>query len=606
MRSMRRALVVMLTALLVSAATSAQTLRTVDEPRNLSPSVGMGGPEGGPTGLFTIYDGDNLTRGEYTFGSAYGNFENHRLTEVPLNFNVGVNERLELFFKTNALFNNRLQGTHAFTNYVFGAKWRLTEPHNRLRAGLLPFYRLWRDRAQGGQIGDLGLVGFVDTRLRRSVNLSVNAGYILNSNPRINLARPDELLLGVGLDFPLNSHFQPIAELRTTQYANSLRNNLWDVLGGVKIYPNRWWGLGLAYRSHLNLENGLIAQFWMGRRNPRATGLILNEPPIVTLSSSSRTITLPCTGAATSNTCTPSVSQSVQLTASATDPDYDALLYTYTTTAGRIIGEGPNVTWDLSGSQPGTYKVTVEVDDGLGLVAFSSTTVTVAECAVCLPSCPTITIDCPTQFIEPGETGTVSVNVSGVAPNQNLTYKWSVNGGTIISGQGTSSITLTPTAGQTTTATVDIGGLPPECEHTRSCSFIVDHAPSCRMFDSYGSVTFNDEKARLDNLAAQLQQEPGAQAIIVAYGSCEGEGMARASRAKGYLVNTRGIDSGRVIIVDGVCHAELTIELFMCPTGAPALTADASNAISPCPACKVKPHRRAPRSRRARRRSSRN
>lgn len=242
-----------------------------------------------------------------------------------------------------------------------------------------------------------------------------------------------------------------------------------------------------------------------------------------------------------------------------------------------------------------------------GLVAFSLTTVTVAECTGCIPPCPTITIDCPTQFIEPGETGTVSVNVSGVAPNQNLTYKWSVNGGTIISGQGTSSITLTQEAGQTTTATVDISGLPKGCEHTRSCSFIVDHAPSCRMFDSYGNITFNDEKARLDNLAALLQQEPSTQAIIVAYGSCRGEGMARANRAKGYLVNTLGLDSARVIIVDGVCHAELTIELFICQTGAPAPTADTSNAISPCPTCRVKPHRRATRRRRAwQRRSSGN
>ena len=54
----------------------------------------------------------------------------------------------------------------------------------------------------------------------------------------------------------------------------------------------------------------------------------------------------------------------------ATDPDGDTLLYSYTVTGGRITGEGANVSWDLTGVQPGTYTSTVEVDDGCGCVAF--------------------------------------------------------------------------------------------------------------------------------------------------------------------------------------------------------------------------------------------
>ncbi len=36
----------------------------------------------------------------------------------------------------------------------------------------------------GGNIGDFGLVMFADARLSRSVNVSANLGYILNSNPK--------------------------------------------------------------------------------------------------------------------------------------------------------------------------------------------------------------------------------------------------------------------------------------------------------------------------------------------------------------------------------------------------------------------------------------
>src|SRR5438105_11856033 len=104
MRFARRALVAAVVTLMLCAAVSAQTLRPETDPRNLSPSVGTGGPEGGPTGLFTIYDGQTIRRGEYTFSIAYSNYDrdpgNVDITDVPLSFNVGLGDHLELFFKT--------------------------------------------------------------------------------------------------------------------------------------------------------------------------------------------------------------------------------------------------------------------------------------------------------------------------------------------------------------------------------------------------------------------------------------------------------------------------------------------------------------------------
>src|SRR5256712_8980192 len=106
MRLATRALIVALATLVLSAAVSAQTLRAEGDPRNQSPSVGTGGPEGGPTGLFTIYDGQTLRRGEYTFSFAFSNFDrdpgNVDITDWPASLNVGLNDHLELVFKTNA------------------------------------------------------------------------------------------------------------------------------------------------------------------------------------------------------------------------------------------------------------------------------------------------------------------------------------------------------------------------------------------------------------------------------------------------------------------------------------------------------------------------
>src|SRR5438034_2896387 len=105
MRLANRALIAALAMLVLCAAVSAQTLRSPNDPRNQSPSVGTGGPEGGPTGLFTIYDGSTIRRGEFTFSIAYSNYDrdpgNVDITDVPLSFNVGLNDHIELFFKSN-------------------------------------------------------------------------------------------------------------------------------------------------------------------------------------------------------------------------------------------------------------------------------------------------------------------------------------------------------------------------------------------------------------------------------------------------------------------------------------------------------------------------
>ena len=105
MKLATKALIAALVTALLSVAVAGQTLRSPQDPRNQAPAVGTGGPIGGPTGLFTIYDGDTIRRGEFTFSVAYSNYDrdpgNVDIVDVPLSFNVGVNDHLELFFKTN-------------------------------------------------------------------------------------------------------------------------------------------------------------------------------------------------------------------------------------------------------------------------------------------------------------------------------------------------------------------------------------------------------------------------------------------------------------------------------------------------------------------------
>jgi len=271
------------------------------------------------------------------------------------------------------------------------------------------------------------------------------------------------------------------------------------------------------------------------------------------------------------------------------------LLYTWSVTGGRISGEGRAVNWDLSGVNPGTYTATVEVNDGNQHVVPGSTTVTVAVCACAPPPCPTVSVSCPAD-VQQGSPITFNASATGGPSDMVATYNWSVSAGTISSGQGTSSITVDTAGigGQTVTATVELGGVAPECSRTASCStsIVVPVELTPTRFDEYGNIRFNDEKARLDNYAIQLQNQTGSQGYIVAYGTCEGQGQTRADRAKNYLVNTRGIEAGRITTLDGGCRADLAVELWIVPTGATAPAASTDNAVSPCPECRRGPRRR--------------
>jgi hypothetical protein len=540
----------------------------------------------------------------------------------------------------DAPFINRLYGESSFGDMVFGAKIRLSGPNDALGVALIPFYRWYPDKANdfsgfnqlqrgaspGGDIGDFGLIGAISGRLSQHVNVSANLGYILNSNPKseamgdaVLLDRPDEFLAGLGFDFPVNKHFQLIAEARSTMYVggktpNAFNNNPVDALGGVRIFPARWWGIGAAYRRHMNQQdsghfeggtpaafkqsddpNGFIFQLWAGHRNPRIPPHI-NVAPVGSITSSSATITLPCPEGTVSDSCTPSSSRSVSLTADFTDADNDALLYTWTVTGGTLSGDGRTVTWDLSTLQAGTYTVSVTVNDGAGHMVPATATITVADCTNCRRPivCPTVSVNCPTSVVQ-GTPITFTASVSGDA---SVTYNWTVSAGTISSGQGTSSITVDTAGigGQSVTATVELGGLDPSCSRTASCTTPVETPPqACRKFDEYSDLRFNDEKARLDNLAIQLQQDPGSQAYYVVFGSCDTEGAARSTRAVDYLVNNRGIDRGRITVIDGGCRETLTVELWICPTGAGAPAASNSATVSPCPTCKPRPRARRPR-----------
>src|SRR5690349_21613458 len=73
----------------------------------------------------------------------------------------------------------------------------------------------------------------------------------------------------------------------------------------------------------------------------------------------------------------------VTLVAKATDPDNDALLYEYSSTEGKISGEGRTVVWHLDGLPRGPHEIRLTVYDGKGGKADAVLTVTTVDAAIC-------------------------------------------------------------------------------------------------------------------------------------------------------------------------------------------------------------------------------
>jgi hypothetical protein len=92
-----------------------------------------------------------------------------------------------------------------------------------------------------------------------------------------------------------------------------------------------------------------------------------------------------------------------------------------------------------------------------------------------------------------------------------------------------------------------------------------------RKADEFGEVNRDDEKARLDLFAIEMQNEPGAQGYIIGYGGRNaraGEGLRRANRARDYLVTARGIEAPRIVVLDGGYAESGRTELWVVPPGA--------------------------------------
>jgi hypothetical protein len=560
---------------------------------------------------------------------------NNPQAEVPTVFTVAPT------YLPDAPFINRTYGTSSFSTFSAGAKWRWTGPNNPLGIGVVGYYQWYNDQggdtsgwnqlqrgaSPGGSRGDVAAILFAEARLRRWLSVSANFGYKYTTKVKADfpsgtftvLDRPDELYSAFAVDFPVNRFFQPILEFRSTQYVggrtpNAFENSPIDGIAGVRIFPFRWMGIGLAYRHNFNQQDrdsfdnddfsgtvtvsgrlpstittsiqgvppgfvasndphGFIVQFFAGRRNKLLGDIPRPFANVDSVVLGSTEIVIPCpAGTVSPNPCPDGSTITVATRGSSSDPT-DVLTYNYTVSGGRIVGTGANVTWDLSGVRPGTYTVTAGVDNGCGVCGTTKTeTITVRDCAGCVAPCvcPTLSVS-GGGVVNPGESMSFTANVSGGTATD-ITYNWTVSNGTISSGQGTPSITVDTTGldGQNIQATVTISGsLCEQCVRNGQETGSVSAKPKPRLFDEFGKLPDDEVKARIQNLYVELGNNPSSQGYIINYGT-DREITARERQIQ-KAINFLKLDPSRVTIVRGGANpngAGVNTRVWIVPPGA--------------------------------------
>lgn len=88
--------------------------------------------------------------------------------------------------------------------------------------------------------------------------------------------------------------------------------------------------------------------------------------------------------------------------------------------------------------------------------------------------------------------------------------------------------------------------------------------------DTYHDISFEEEKARLDSFALNLQKQSGMIGYVVTYAGQRdraSKARVRAERAKNYLIHKRGIEAKRIMTKYGGRRKEFTVELGMASPG---------------------------------------
>jgi hypothetical protein len=256
---------------------------------------------------------------------------------------------------------------------------------------------------------------------------------------------------------------------------------------------------------------------------------------------------------------------------------------------GRPEGQTTTNDWRSWNLEPGIHTIVIILPDGgrwtreISLEAGRIKCVTLnyrpGQPPPPTPCSVSLNLSAPSSVSE-GEIITYTADVS-YKGTSSLNYTWTVSpaNAKILSGAGTPTITVDSTGfgNQRITATlvVDDSSGDAMCRQVAQAYTFIPAPPPrenpAREFDTCCNCTFDDQKARLDNLAVELQNDPSTTGYIIAYagrGSRAGEANRLGARSLEYLTGQRGIDKSRIVVMNGGYREQDCVELWIVPRGA--------------------------------------
>ena len=256
---------------------------------------------------------------------------------------------------------------------------------------------------------------------------------------------------------------------------------------------------------------------------------------------------------------------------------------------GQVVGMSGTTEGAEFFLTPGVHLVEIEGPNGKTFSKEINVVKNVKNC-ICLNVIKKVTTkNCPYDIsvtnpdvVQDGDLITFATlnAVTGGAAALSYLWKISPSNARVTSGLGTPSITVDTKGlgGQIVTAELEVtdGVYDASCRQRVVGSTVVNQPPpppKPRPFDEFPTISNDDDKARLDGLAIELQNNPNDQGYIIMYRGTDRRSQSRTPEklsrmALDYLVRERGVDPSRLTIVLGGTRPTTTYQMWLVPPGA--------------------------------------